>query len=94
VSLVALWLRAALALGVVLLALAVLQYAIRFLARGLGCIRARGRLLEVVESVPLGQQSLLHLVRISDRHFVIGTSPSHVAVICEFPRERITPVSS
>ena len=93
-SLVALWLRAALALGAVLLLLAMLQYAIRAFVRGVGRFRTRGSLLDVVESVPLGQQSLVHIIRVADRYFAIGASQTNVTVICEIAAERVNPVST
>ena len=79
------WLRVADALAVV----AVLLGGLAFLLRTLGPRRpfggGRSRALRVIESLPLGPDAVLHLVRVSDRRFAIGACRGGLIVVCELP---------
>jgi flagellar biogenesis protein FliO len=44
------------------------------------------RRIEVLERVALGPHHALHLVRVADRHIVVGTSPSSCQLLDETPR--------
>ncbi|MES1257889.1 MAG: flagellar biosynthetic protein FliO [Acidobacteriota bacterium] len=43
------------------------------------------RRMEVLERVALGPHHALHLVRIADRHIVVGTSPASCHLLDEAP---------
>src|SRR5581483_7718101 len=82
-TVVALWLRAAMALGVVWLALAALRYGVRCLTNGAARLRSTSRALGIIESVSLGPHAMLHLVRIQGRRFALGVTQNNVALLCE-----------
>lgn len=69
-------------LGLLILCLYLLQR--RGMARFPGIARRKqGSEIAVLESVPLGAQHALHLVRIPGRLILVGTSPSQMSSLSE-----------
>jgi len=50
---------------------------------------AAGRLLQVLESAPLGRGGQLTLVKIGERCFLLAATPERIAVVSEFDAERL-----
>lgn len=73
-------------LGGVLVAIAGLGYGTLWLVRrvkGHVPTRRRGRTLEILDSLPLGQQRTLAVARVYDRVFVLGLAKERVSLIQE-----------
>jgi flagellar biogenesis protein FliO len=51
----------------------------------------RSRLVVVVESTFLSQNTSVHVVRIARRYYLVGASSGHVALISELPAEEVEP---
>ncbi|HTX03252.1 MAG TPA: flagellar biosynthetic protein FliO [Candidatus Acidoferrales bacterium] len=85
------WLRAISALALVALLLYGLFWAVRFLSQGKLVALGQARLVVVVESTFLAQNTSVHVVRIAGRYYLVGASSGHVALISELPAEEIEP---
>jgi len=63
--------------------------------RGLAAVtlprRNGGRLLRMVERLPLGPQHTLHVVRLGDRVLVVGCAPGGCALLAEVARADLDP---
>jgi len=84
VSALELWLRAAAALGLIALVLGGLRYLLRGLPAG-AWPRRGGRVLAVVETLPLANAAVVYVVRIGARYFALGGTHGGVQCICEVP---------
>lgn len=84
-----LWLRSAGALALIAGALFALQYLLRLVSRGGSWPRRGPRLIEVIETVPLSSAVALHVVRIVDRHYAVGSAHGTVNLIGEVRTETL-----
>ncbi|MBV8074328.1 MAG: flagellar biosynthetic protein FliO [Candidatus Eremiobacteraeota bacterium] len=78
-----LWIRALSALALVALLLYGLYWAARFLSQGRLATLGRSRLVVVVESTFLAQNTSVHVVKVGARYYLVGASHGHVALISE-----------
>jgi len=78
-----------LALVVVALMLGGLYAIVRGLARGRVLMSANRRLVTVLESTPLSQQSALHVIKAGSKYLLIGSGNGHVAPLDELPAEEV-----
>lgn len=85
------YIRAATALALVALLLYGLFWAVRLLSQGRLLALTRSRLVVVVESTFLSQNTSVHVVKIARRYYLVGASNGHVALISELPTEEIDP---
>jgi len=85
------WLRAISALALVALLLLGLYWAVRFLAQGRLLALGRSKLVNVIESTFLAQNTSVHVVRIARRYFLVGASSGHVSLISEIPADEVEP---
>jgi flagellar biogenesis protein FliO len=80
-----------LALLVVALMLFGLYSVVRALGRGRLVSSTDRRLVTVVESTFLAQNTTLHVVKAGDRYFMLGGGSGHVATLAEIPAEQVEP---
>ena len=80
-----------LALSVVALMLFGLYTVVRALGRGRLVTSTDRRLVTVVESTFLAQNTTLHVVKVVDRYYLVGGGSGHVATIAEVPAETVEP---
>ena len=78
-----------LALVVVALMLGGLYAIVRGLARGRVLISADRRLVTVLESTPLSQQSALHVIKAGSKYLLIGSGNGHVSQLDELPAPEV-----
>ena len=77
------WLSYIGALLVVALMLGGLYAVVRGFARGRVLSSANRRLVTVLESTPLSQQSAMHVVKAGSHYYLIGASNGHVSTLGE-----------
>ena len=80
-----------LALLVVALMLFGLYTVVRALGRGRLVASSDRRLVTVVESTFLAQNTTLHVVKAGDRYYLIGGGSGHVSTLAEVPAEQAEP---
>ncbi|HEV3155118.1 MAG TPA: flagellar biosynthetic protein FliO [Candidatus Baltobacteraceae bacterium] len=80
-----------LALFVVALMLFGLYSVVRALSRGRLVTSTNKRLITVVESTFLAQNTTLHVVKAGERYFMLGGGSGHVATLAEIPAEQVEP---
>lgn len=80
-----------LALVVVGLMLLGLYAAVRTLGRGRLVTSADKRLVSVVESTFLSQQTTLHVVKVLDKYYLVGGGSGHVSTLAEIPADQVEP---
>ena len=80
-----------LALLVVGLMLFGLYTVVRALGRGRLVASSDKRLITVVESTFLAQNTTLHVVKAADRYFLVGGGSGHVSTLAELPPEQVEP---
>lgn len=85
------WLRAISAFALVALLLYALFWATRFISAGRLLALGRSRLVVVVESTVLSQNSSVHVVRIGRRYYLVGSGSGHVSLISELAPEEVEP---
>jgi flagellar biogenesis protein FliO len=85
------WLRAISALALIALLLWGLYWGVRFVSHGRLLTLGRNRLVSVVESTFLAQNTSVHVMKIGTRYYLVGASSGHVALICEIPRDEVEP---
>jgi flagellar biogenesis protein FliO len=83
------WFQYLFALLVVALLLGGLYAVVRGLARGRILVSADRRLVTVLESTGLGQHSLLHVIKVGTRYYLIGGGQGHVNSLAELPPEEV-----
>lgn len=84
-------LRSIQALAIVGLLLAVFWWVGRMLGRGRLIVSAEKRLVSVIESTYLSQNTTLHVVKIGDRYYAVGGGAGHLALLGEVPAESVVP---
>ena len=85
------WIRAATALALVALLLYGLFWALRMLSQGRLLALNRNKLVNLVESTFIAQNTSVHVVKIARRYYLVGASNGHVALISELPAEEVEP---
>lgn len=80
-----------LALLVVGLMLFGLYTVVRALGRGRLVASSDKRLITVVESTFLAQNTTLHVVKAAGRYYLVGGGSGHVATLAELPAEQVEP---
>lgn len=80
-----------LALLVVALMLFGLYTVVRALGRGRLVTSTDRRLVTVVESTFLAQNTTLHVVKVGDRYYLLGGGSGHVNTLAEVPPEQVEP---
>ena len=80
-----------LALLVVALMLFGLYTVVRALGRGRLVTSTDRRLVTVIESTFLAQNTTLHVVKIGERYYLIGGGSGHVNTLAEVPAEQVEP---
>lgn len=80
-----------LALLVVALMLFGLYTVVRALGRGRLVASTDRRLVTVIESTVLAQNTTLHVVKAGDRYYLIGGGSGHVSTLAEVPAEQVDP---
>jgi len=80
-----------LALFVVALMLFGLYTVVRTLGRGRLVASTDKRLVTVVESTFLAQNTTLHVVKAGDRYYMLGGGAGHVNTLAELPPEQVEP---
>lgn len=79
------------ALALITVLLFGMAYVARSLQRGRLVLGAAKRLVTTVESTPLAQNVAVHVVKVSDRYYLVGGGSAGVALLAELPREEIEP---
>lgn len=64
---------------------------VRTLGRGRLMASADKRLVSVVESTFLAQNTTLHVIKVADRFYLVGGGSGHVSTLAEIPAERVEP---
>lgn len=80
-----------LALLVVALMLFGLYTVVRALGRGRLVTSADKRLVTVVESTFLAQNTTLHVIKVGERYYLVGGGSGHVSTLAEVPAEQVEP---
>lgn len=80
-----------LALLVVALMLFGLYTVVRALGRGRLVASSDRRLVTVVESTFIAQNTTLHVVKVGERYYLIGGGSGHVNTLAEVPPEQVDP---
>lgn len=80
-----------LALLVVALMLFGLYTVVRALGRGRLVTSTDRRLVTVVESTFLAQNTTLHMVKVGTRYFLVGGGSGHVNTLAEVPADEVEP---
>jgi flagellar biogenesis protein FliO len=80
-----------LALLVVALMLFGLYTVVRALGRGRLVTSSDKRLVTVVESTFLAQNTTLHVVKVGERYYLLGGGSGHVSTLAEVPSEQVEP---
>ena len=80
-----------LALLVVALMLFGLYTVVRALGRGRLVTSTDKRLVTVVESTFLAQNTTLHVVKVADRYYLVGGGAGHVNTLAEISPEQVEP---
>lgn len=80
-----------LALLVVALMLFGLYTVVRALGRGRLVTSTDRRLVTVIESTFLAQNTTLHVVKAGERYYLIGGGSGHVNTLAEVPSEQVEP---
>ncbi|MGZ3497667.1 MAG: flagellar biosynthetic protein FliO [Vulcanimicrobiaceae bacterium] len=80
-----------LALLVVALMLGGLYIIVRALGRGRLIASAGKRLVSVVESTYVSQNTTLHVVKVANQYYLIGGGNGQVQTLAEIPAERVEP---
>jgi flagellar biogenesis protein FliO len=79
------------AFAIIALLLLGLTYGARALNRGRIVAAAGKRLVTVVESTPLSQNSTVHVVKVGDRYYLIGGGSAGVTHIADVPSDVVDP---
>ena len=85
------WLRAIGALALVALLLYLLYWVARFISQGRVVTLGRSRLVSVIESCFLSQNTSVHVVKIGGKYYMVGASAGHVSLISEIPASEVEP---
>jgi len=80
-----------LALVVVALMLFGLYTVVRALGRGRLVASTDRRLVSIVESTFLAQNTTLHVVKVAGRYYLIGGGAGHVNTLAEVPADHVDP---
>lgn len=64
---------------------------VRALGRGRLVASADKRLVTVVESTFLAQNTTLHVIKVGDRFYLLGGGSGHVSTLAEVPAEHVEP---
>lgn len=80
-----------LALLVVALMLFGLYTVVRALGRGRLVTSTDRRMVTVIESTFLAQNTTLHVVKVGERYYLIGGGSGHVNTLAEVPAEQVEP---
>lgn len=88
---VALLIRSIGALAVIAVLLAALWWVSRSLGRGRVVVSSNRRLVSVIESTYLTQNTTLHVVKIADSYYLVGGGAGHVSLVCAIPQESVAP---
>ena len=84
-------LQAIWAFAVVAVLLVGLTYAVRMLNRGRIVAASGRRLVTVVESTFLAQNTTLHVVKVGDRYYLVGGGSAGVTHIADVPSDVVDP---
>jgi len=84
-------LRVVWAFALIALVLYGLTYLVKILGRGRLIVSSERRLVSVVESTMIAQNTALHVVKIADKFYLVGGGMGHVALISELPADSIVP---
>ena len=79
------------AFALVALLLVGLTYAVRLLNRGRIVSASGRRLVTVVESTFLAQNTTLHVVKVGDRYYLVGGGSAGVTHIADVPPDTVDP---
>lgn len=80
-----------LALAVVALMLFGLYTVVRALGRGRLVTSTDRRLVTVIESTFLAQNTTLHVIKVGERYYLVGGGSGHVNTLAEVPAEQVDP---
>lgn len=80
-----------LALVVVALLLFGLYSIVRALGRGRILASADRRLVSVIESTFISQNTTLHVVKIGEKYYAVGGGAGNLSLLCEVPPEEVIP---
>ncbi|MDP9019052.1 MAG: flagellar biosynthetic protein FliO [Candidatus Eremiobacteraeota bacterium] len=83
--------RYILALVVVALLLVGLYSIVRALGRGRILASADKRLVSVIESTFISQNTTLHVVKIGDKYYAVAGGSGHLSLLCEVPTDEVAP---
>lgn len=79
------------ALAVVALMLFGLYSVARALGRGRVLASADRRLISVIESTFVSQNTTMHVVKIGEKYYAVGGGSGHLSMLCELPAEEVAP---
>jgi flagellar biogenesis protein FliO len=79
------------ALAVVAVILLGMVYVVRLLNRQRIVTSSGKRLITVVESQFLAQNTTLHVVKVADRYYLVGGGMGHVSLVGEVPADSVGP---
>lgn len=84
-------LRSIQALALVGLLLVAFWWIARSLGRGRLIVSADKRLVSVIESTYLSQNTTLHIVKIAEKYYAVGGGAGHLAMLGEVPADAVVP---
>jgi flagellar biogenesis protein FliO len=79
------------ALAVITLVLLATWWLVRVLGRGRLVASSNKRLVSVIESTFLMQNTTLHVVKVGESYYLVGGGAGHVSLVCEVPSENVEP---
>ena len=79
------------ALLVITLLLFGLYTIVRTLGRGRILAASDKRLVSVIESTFVAQNTTLHIVKIGEKFYAVGGGLGHLSMLCEVPAQEVTP---
>ncbi len=85
------YLRVVWAFALIALVLYGLTYLVKILGRGRLIVASERRLVSVIESTMVAQNTALHVVKIADKFYLVGGGMGHIALISELPADSVAP---
>lgn len=70
------------------LILAAAYYVTKFLARK-GLVQGKTKTMKVIESMPMGTDKILHLVKVGTQYFLIGSALKNMFMISELDKDKL-----
>lgn len=83
-----LWANMLIPLAIVIVAVYAILRGLHYLNRRVAATSAQGRTLESLDTLTLGQQGVIHLVRVGERVVVVGAGAQQISLLTELDAEQ------